>query len=179
MMDNRAKFALVVLLVVLVARKGYAMGNWTIARLEQSTTAKRLGIDNSIPPDMIPRAKGLVIIANRAESLGIRVNSAWRSLALTEAIYKEKSKKSIAAGGPPVEKPYTGPGDHGNAVGLDFDKVAGHDGDAILTDVDETLRNDPIIGPCIKYTLKEGDHLHAGFHAAKLVELGKSSANVA
>lgn len=146
-------------------------GRWDIERLQYSATAKRLGVDNTIPPDLLPKARGLVVVANRAESLGIRVNSGYRSRALTEAIYADRK--------PPQTPPYSGPGDHGKCEGLDFDKIPGYDGDELLREVEQTLRADSVIGPTIRYTLKEGDHLHVGFKGDKLVELGKSSVNVA
>ena len=141
-----------------------ARGAYTLADFEYSPTAKKLGIDNRVPDDLLPKARGLVVIANRALAKGLRVNSGYRSRALTEAIY--------AARNPPETPPYAGPGDHGNCEGLDFDRLPGQGGAAVLEEVARILRADSVIGPAIRYTLKEGDHLHVGFKGSELVRIG-------
>lgn len=47
--------------------------------MEASSTARAYGLDNTIPPELRARARGLAIVAGRIESLGLKCTSFYRS----------------------------------------------------------------------------------------------------
>lgn len=144
---------------------------WTRAQLEVSSRAEREGIDNTIPSNLFTRAAGLGVVAGRLEAAGLRVTSGFRSLALTNAIYAAMSKASVDEGGPPVVKPYTGPGAHGDCRALDLGGKPGKDTPGELADLETRVRDLPGVREGFSYALAEGDHLHIVFNGAWLETL--------
>lgn len=163
---NTALIPLALVLGAWYAARMQSPRPWTIARLEASPTARRLGIDNSIPVELLPRARGLALVASRFEREGFRVTSAWRSQALTEAIYRESGRV----------KPYAGPGTHGEARALDFGGEPGHDGAEKLAMLRDRLLTS-WAAPGVVGTVSEGDHLHVSFDGAWLESLAQNGGN--
>lgn len=149
-------------LLFLFSRQGKTFRAWTLEEIARSPSADKLGIDNSVPSHYAARAAGLGMLAGAIEALGFRVTSAYRSEALTDAIYAAKGQN----------KPYAGGGTHGACRALDVDIQAGDEGTGAIATVKTALLADPFVSHYIDSTLNESDHLHVAFDANKLEELG-------
>jgi hypothetical protein len=65
-----------VLLLLKGGRRGMPV---SFARMESSSTARKYGLDNTIPPHLRGRARGLAIVAGRIEASGLKCTSFYRS----------------------------------------------------------------------------------------------------
>lgn len=129
-----------------------------IAKLEHSDTAKAKGIDNTIPADLLPVARGLGVVAGLIEGdLGERVTGAFRSHALTAEIYKQSRFSK-----------------HVLCEALDIGGDPGPDTPARLEGIARKLRAHPTLGPVLASTFVEHDHLHTEWEREALIALGTS-----
>jgi zinc D-Ala-D-Ala carboxypeptidase len=75
--------------------------NFTLSELTRSPTAARLGIDNSIPPELLANAQrtceGLEHVRSLLGSNPIRISSGYRCMALNSAIGSKPSSQHIKA----------------------------------------------------------------------------------
>lgn len=75
--------------------------HFTLAELTRSPTAARLGIDNTLPPDLLGAAKrtceGLELVRSLLGDNPIRISSGYRCLALNSAIGSKPTSNHVHA----------------------------------------------------------------------------------
>lgn len=63
----------------------------SFARMESSSTARKYGVDNTIPEHLRARARGLAIIAGRIEASGLKCTSFYRSPMVNALLHFEQN----------------------------------------------------------------------------------------
>lgn len=79
-------------LLVLKGRRGMPV---SFARMESSSTARKYGIDNTIPEHLRGRARGLAIIAGRIEASGLKCTSFYRSPVVNAVLHFEQNNPGM------------------------------------------------------------------------------------
>ncbi len=158
--------------VYMLVRRKQTTTPWTEEMLCHSETAKRLGIDNSMPASLQRRGRGLGVIAGRLVEAGFRVNSGFRSDLVTAAIYREKA---LGRDLTPDEVASLTPrnSNHGDARALDVDRADSlKASSAEMQTYADALHSDGRFASLLTYVLVEGDHIHLEFNASALESLG-------
>jgi hypothetical protein len=68
---------------------------WTFAQLTSSSTARKYGVSNDVPPELAAQARGLCIIAGALEEMGLRPTSGYRSPLVNALLHFEQTNPGI------------------------------------------------------------------------------------
>jgi hypothetical protein len=80
------------LLVFAGGRRGVP---WTFAQLTSSSTARKYGVSNNLPPEFLSRARGLCIIAGALEEMGLEPTSGYRSPLVNALLHFEHQNPGV------------------------------------------------------------------------------------
>lgn len=150
--------ALALAVVAFAATSTRTQAPFTIAEITRTST----GLDNSLPPDLFLRARGLGVVAGELRDKGFRITSLYRSPAVDDAVIQRNIDQGI-----PNLGQIGRPGPHTECRALDIGLDSKRSTPAALAAA--LAKTFPgqlgTLGP-------ESDHVHITFAGADLDELG-------